>query len=88
MKLLRKMSFRKKFMRKYILNNGNLKNLNTPNYKPQILRKRICFTNIKSNKETPSRNHQKQTSKLIINYLPDQEVSIEQKIRQVNPSKL
>lgn len=88
MKLLRKMSFRKKFMRKYILNNGNLKNLNTPNYKPQILRKRICFTNIKSNKETPSRNHQEQTSKLIINYLPGQEVSIEQKIRQLNPSKL
>ena len=64
------MSFRKKFMRKYILNNGNLKNINTPKYNPQILR----FTNIKSNKETPSRNHQKQTSKLIINYLPDQEV--------------
>ena len=50
--------------------------------------KRICFTNIKSNKETPSRNHQKQTSKLIINYLPDQEVSIKQKIRQLNSSKL
>lgn len=82
------MFFRKNFMRKYILNNGNLKNLTTPNYKPQTLRKKICFTNIKNNKEPPNRNHQEQTSKLNIYNLPDQEVSTEQNIRQLKPNIL
>ena len=68
--------------------NGNLKNLNTPNYKPQTLRKKICFANIKDNKETPNTNHEEQTSKLNINNLPDQEVLTEQNIRQLNPNIL
>ena len=52
------------------------------------MRKKICFTNIKDNKETPNTNHEEQTSKLNINNLPDQEVLTEQNIRQLNPNIL
>ena len=52
------------------------------------MRKKICFANIKDNKETPNTNHEEQTSKLNINNLPDQEVLTEQNIRQLNPNIL
>ena len=52
------------------------------------MRKKICFANIKYNKETPNTNHEEQTSKLNINNLPDQEALTEQNIRQLNPNIL
>ena len=52
------------------------------------MRKKICFANIKDNKETPNTNHEEQASKLNINNLPDQEVLTEQNIRQLNPNIL
>ena len=52
------------------------------------MRKKICFANIKDNKETPNTNHEEQTSKLNIDNLPDQEALTEQNIRQLNPNIL
>lgn len=47
------------------------------------LRKKQMFINITNNKEIPKRNDQEEKSKLNINYLPNQEVSIKQKFKQL-----
>lgn len=52
------------------------------------LHKRQTFVNITNNKEIPKRNDQEEKNKLNINNLPNQEVSIKQKVQQLKATGL
>ena len=52
------------------------------------LRKKQMFINITNNKEIPKRNDQEENNELNINYLPNQEVWIKQKFKQLKATGL